>query len=241
MFQRTSLLENDIPFVSLNGQMYLPFMGVYFEKCTVGEETVKEHFTPTSQLLFLLFLYEEDSCSKLEAAKRLQVQPMSISRASKQLRDKGLIREMRQGTEIVMTIGVKDRKELYEKAEKYLINPVQSVVYVLGDKGTRNTPAAGEYSLSQRTDLGYPKYVEYAFYKDIPYVKNLVGVDPDLYDNNDLVRVQKWKYDPLLFSHNGQVDPCSLICTFAGINDERIHKCLDEVEEEILVWQTMQS
>lgn len=240
-FQRTSLLENDIPFASMNGQMYLPFMGVFFEKCTVGEETIKEQFTSASQLLFLLFLYENDSYTKLEAAKRLRVQPMSISRASKQLLEKRLIQEMRQGTEIVMTIDAQDRKEFYERAKKYLINPVQGVVYLPDKKVDHNMPAAGEYSLSKRTDLGYPKYVEYAFYKDASYVKELVGVDPDLYCDNDLVRVQKWKYDPQLFSHNGQVDPCSLICTLAETNDERIHKCLEEVEEEIGTWQTIQS
>ena len=92
-FQRNSMIENDIPFVSRNGQMYLPFMGVLFEKCAMGEDVVKERFAPGSQLLFLLFLYENDSYTKLEAAKRLQVLPMAISRASKQLLEKGLIEE----------------------------------------------------------------------------------------------------------------------------------------------------
>ena len=88
-FQRKSMIENEIPFVSCNGQMYLPFMGVLFEKCAKGEDIVKEHFAPGSQVLFLLFLYENDSYTKLEAAKRLQVLPMTISRASKQLLEKG--------------------------------------------------------------------------------------------------------------------------------------------------------
>ena len=236
-FQRKSMIENEIPFVSRNGQMYLPFLGILFEKCTMGEDIIKEHFTPVSQLLFLLFLYEKDNYTKLEAAKRLHVLPMSISRASKQLLEKGLITEKEKGTEIVMTVSTKDRRDLYEKAGKYLINPIQSVLYLPNGRVDISTPASGEFSLSQRSDMGYPKYVEYALYKDLPFVKGLAGVDPDLNYETDIVRIQKWKYDPLIFSCNGQVDPVSLICTFADTNDERIHKCLEDVKEEIWNWQ----
>ena len=236
-FQRKSMIENEIPFVSRNGQMYLPFIGVLFEKCAKGEDIVKEHFAPGSQFLFLLFLYENDSYTKLEAAKRLQVSPMTISRASKQLHEKGLIEEKKQGTEIVMTVSVKERRNLYEKAEKYLINPIQSVLYLPNGRVDRSTPASGEFSLSQRSDMGYPKYVEYALYKDLPFFKGLTSVDPDLNYETDIVRIQKWKYDPLMFSCNGQVDPVSLICTFADTRDERVHKCLEQVKEEIWNWQ----
>lgn len=236
-FQRKSMIENEIPFVSRNGQMYLPFLGILFEKCAMGEDIIKENFAPVSQLLFLLFLYENDSYTKLDAAKRLQVLPMAISRASKQLLEKGLITEKKQGTEIVMTVSIKDRRNLYGKAEKYLINPIQSVLYLPNGRMDISMPASGEFSLSQRTEMGYPKYVEYALYKYSPFFKGLVGVDSDLNYETDIVRIQKWKYDPRIFSCNGQVDPVSLICTFADTNDERIHKCLENVKEEIWNWQ----
>lgn len=231
------MIENDVPFLSYNEQMYLPFMGVLFEKCSSEEYVIKEQFTPVSQLLYLLFLYENGRYTKLEAAKKLQVLPMSISRASKQLLEKGLIEEKKNGTEITMTASVKDRRELYKKAAKYLINPIQSVLYLPGGRMERDLPASGEFSLSQRSDFGYPKYVEYALYKDLPFVRKLVGVNPDLEYGTDIVRIQKWKYNPLMFTCNGQVDPVSLICTFADINDERIHKCLEQVKEEIWNWQ----
>ena len=236
-FQRKSMIENEIPFVSRNGQMYLPFLGVLFGKCAMHEDIVKEQFAPGSQLLFLLFLYENDSYTKMEAAKRLNVLPMAISRASKQLLEKGLIEEKKRGTEIVMTVSAKDRKRLYEKAGKYLINPVQSVLYIPSGSVYSSIPASGEFSLSQRSDLGYPKYVEYALYKNLPLFKGLVEVNPDLEYETDIVCIQKWKYDPLIFSCNGQVDPVSLIRSFADTNDERIHNCLEAVKEEIWDWR----
>lgn len=238
-FQRKSLIENDIPFVSNNGQMYLPFMGVYFEKCAKTEDSKLDHFMPVTQLLFLLFLYGDNSYTKSGAAKKLRVKPMSVTRASRQLADIGLIREEKHGTEVWMIINEEDRKAFYEKGEPYLIDPIQSVVYVPNARVDSGTPESGEFSLSKRSDLGYPEYAEFAFYKDDPGIRDIAGVDPDLNETDNLVRIQKWKYDPSLFSIDGMVDPVSLICSLGYINDDRIHRCLEQVREEIWTWQKM--
>ncbi len=236
-FQRKSLIENDIPFISCNGQLYLPFMGTYFEKCAMKDEVIKEQFMPVAQLLFLLFLYENNSYTKSGAAKRLKVQPMAISRASKQLLEKDLIKEEKRGTEILMTICDTDRKAFYENGKKYLINPVQGVIYLPNRRVDQKTLEAGEFGLSRRSELGYPQYAEYAVYKDAPGVKDWVGENPDLVESRELVRIQKWKYDPFLFSDDEKIDPVSLICSLKETEDERIHKCLGAVEEEIWIWQ----
>ena len=62
-------------------------------------------------------------------------------------------------------------------------------------------------------------------------------MNPDLEYETDIVRIQKWIYDPLIFSCNGQVDPVSLIRSFADTYDERIHNCLEAVKEEIWDWR----
>lgn len=235
-FQRTSLIENEVPFVARNGQMYLPFLGISFAKCSKSEEEFKERFSPMEQFLFLLLLYENTRFTKKEAADKLGVLPMSISRASKQLREKGLIEEKKQGTEIIIDRSVTERDAFYEKAERFLINPIQDVIYLPDRNEYNDALMSGEYSLSQRSDLGYPKYAEYALYKNIPDVRALVGVDPNLYYGDKLIRIQRWKYDPLMFSVDRQVDPVSLICTFAENSDERIQKCIKQVEEEIKEW-----
>lgn len=242
-FQRKSLVENGIPFAATNGQVFLPFLGSYFEKCSKAEKLVKEQFMPVTQLLFLLFLYESDSYTKSGAAKRLHINPMSVTRASKQLVEKGLIKEEKRGTEINMEICEKDRKAFYEKGKKYLINPIQSVIYLNNARRDSNTPASGEYALSFVTEIGYPEYVEYAYYKDNPEVMEWVGVNPDLMESDKMVRIQKWKYDPAIFSGRYDskipeivVDPVSLICTFKDEPDERIQKCLETVKGEIPQW-----
>ena len=241
-FQRKSLIENDIPFIAGNGQLYLPFLGAYFEKHALSEEVIPEKFTWAAQILFLLFLYERNGCSKTEACRRLMVKPMTITRASRQLGEKGLIKEERRGNEIWMIIAEEDRKAFYEKGEKYLINPIHSVIYVPNARIYSDVPDAGEYSLSLRSDFGYPEYVEYAFYKDDPGIKGMTGMKPSLDASTNLARFQKWRYDPKLFSGNVSekimVDPVSLICSLSDVKDERVHKCLEQVKEEIWRWQT---
>ncbi len=235
-YQRKSMVENGISFIAENGQIYLPFIGAYFEKCFSTENQVKEQFTPASQMLFLLFLYRNNSYSKSEAAKALKISSMSITRASNQLSEVGLITEEKYGTEVRMNICCEDRDEFYERGKKYLINPVQSYIYLPNARKRKMVPEAGEFALCRWSDLGNAEYVEYAISKDNPIVAKWLSVDPRLYDYKNICRFQLWKYDPLLFSNRDTVDPVSLICSLRDSNDERIQMCLDEVKEEISGW-----
>ncbi|SCW43672.1 hypothetical protein SAMN02910456_01124 [Ruminococcaceae bacterium YRB3002] len=236
-FQRRSLIENDIPFISRNGQMYLPFMGVYFDRCCKRVDEIRTQFMPVTQILFLLFLYDKKTYTKSEAAARLGINPMSVTRASKQLTECGLIHEDKTGTEVLMTADYSDRIDYFERARPFLIDPVQSDLFVTDRDQEWNMPAAGEYALSLRTDLGYPEYYEYAVFKNDPAVKDIVGIDPALEAADDLIRIQKWKYDPLLFSRDDQIDPVSLICSLGETNDDRVNKCLEQVRGEIKKWR----
>ena len=235
-YQRKCLVENEIPFVAENGQIYLPFVGAYFEKCSSTEATVMEQFSPAAQMLFLLFLYRNNSYSKSEAAHSLKISAMSITRASKQLSEVGLIIEEKKGTEVRMRICCENRDEFYEHGKKYLINPVQSYIFLPNARKPRMAPSAGEFALLKMSDLGNAEYNEYAINKDDPIVAKWVSVDPLLYDYKNICKYQLWKYDPLLFSNGQTVDPVSLISSLRDNNDERIQMCLDEVEQEISKW-----
>lgn len=235
-YQRRSLIENGISFVAENGQIYLPFLGSYFEKCSLDESVVTDRFTPVSQLLFLLFLYRNNSYTKTEASKVLDVSAMSITRASKQLLKLGLITEEKYMTEVRMKICCEDRDEYYQLGQKYLINPVQSTMYRENVRIGNNTPAAGEYALLKEYNLGNADYVEYAVYKDYPRVEKWTSVDPSLYDYLNICKYQLWKYDPNLFANRGIVDPVSLICSLRDSEDDRIQMCLDDVKGAIREW-----
>ena len=46
------------------------------------------------------------------------------------------------------------------------------------------------------------------------------------------VNIELWKYDPLLFSDKGTVDPVSLALTFKENADERIEGAVEEYLED---------
>ena len=235
-FQRKSLIENGISFVSGNGQVYLPFMGAFFVKCQMYDYRKESiNLTPSAQALLLLMIYTDGEISKSHAAGILGIAPMSVTRASADLVKLGLISETRKGTEALITLNG-TRMEVYEKARDYLISPVTGVVYIEKGEAEPGLPA-GDYALSKRSDLGYPGYYEYAVSKKDYLKADHNTCDPYTDTNKELIRIQKWSYSPKMFAFKGQVDPISLISSYKGDEDERIHKCLVDVEKEIEKWQ----
>ena len=239
-FQRKSLVENEMSFVSGNGQIYLPFLGAFFGKCQTKKiETPGDHFSPATQALMLLMIYNDSEMSKAEAANRLKLTPMSVSRASADLKALGVISERSKGTELLIA-RMGTRKEAYRKVEKYIINPVWETVYI-NKSDLVDGLIAGEFALSKRSDFGYPRYYEYAVAKKDYSGYGYREYDPDMDTGLELIRIQKWKYSPQLFADKDKIDPISLICSFQGEDDERIHKCLTDVEKEIEGWLQMKN
>lgn len=115
--------------------------------------------------LFLELMYMDDNASALksEIAGKLGITKTSITRATAQLEEMGLIRQNKSGTEISAKRNL-SRKERYEKAKKYLINLIQKIVAVTKDKKTQNTVYAGYTALSQMSMLNLP-IIEEAAYK----------------------------------------------------------------------------
>jgi hypothetical protein len=160
---------------------------------------------------------------------------MSITRAAAALKELELIKEEKQGRDVYLSLAL-NRMDAYRKAEAHLMNPVQEVIY-LRVNAFENGIHAGEYSLSERSEFGYPSYKEYAVFGKSQIVSALQSEDPGIEMKEKLIRVQIWRYDPSLFTSTNDVDPVSLISSFQNEDDERIHKCLKRIEGEITSWQ----
>lgn len=242
--QRKSLIENHIPFVSGNEQIFLPFLGSCFSKCfkqQVSKPITK--FSPSSQLLALYMVYstENKRINKSELAKQIGISAMSVTRAVKDLVKIGVLQEEKNGNEVFVFCEM-EKKEMFERITPYLNTPVQETIYIEATGFEKiEFLEAGEYSLSKRSMLGYPKYEEYAIDKNSEVIKRMEPRNPDLNLNAKLIKIQKWKYNPLVLEADGKVDPISLIYSFQNENDERIQMSLDEVQGEIDKWQIMKN
>lgn len=238
--QRKALIENNISYISGNDQIFFPFLGSYFTKCIKSQMSRPiDKFSPSSQLLALYMIYNEKGkrISKSKAAKQVGISAMSITRAVKDLVKIGVLQEEKVGNEVFIFCDM-EKQDFYKEIIPYLINPIQETIYVSQIEGEEEILLkGGEYSLSQRSMLGYPKYEEYALAKNSDFFERVEAYNPDLHMGGKLSRIQKWKYNPLVLGYDGMVDPISLICSFLGEEDERIQMSLDEVQGEIDTWR----
>lgn len=231
---RNALVKNGVPFVDLPGNIFLPFMGIVLQDMYRKQLVKADKMMPATQMVFLELLYmeNEESALKSEVAKKLNLTKTSITRATAQLEEMGLIKQVKSGTGISIKRNC-SRKEYYENAKEYLINPVQKVITIMRYEATFESLSAGETALSQVSELNPPRIEECAIYKGEEVIDQLEIVDARYEDLDACLNVQLWKYNPSYFAREGRVDPVSLACTFKDNEDERIEMSIEELLEEL--------
>ncbi len=231
---RNAMVKKGVPFIDLPGNVFLPFMGIVLQDVYRKQLIKTDKMMPATQMVFLELLYMEDekSALKSEVARKLNLTKTSVTRATAQLEKMGLIQQVKSGIEISIRRNY-PRKEYYENAKEYLINPVQKVITILKQKAILELFNAGETALSQVSDLNPPRIEECAIYKGEQVVHQLEVVDARSEDFSECLRVQLWKYNPSYFAREGRVDPVSLVCTFKENEDERIEMSMEGVLEEL--------
>lgn len=231
---RNAMVKNGVSFIDLPGNVFLPFLGVVLQDVYRKQLVRTDKMMPATQMVFLELLYMEDdqSALKSEIAYKLNLTKTSITRATVQLKEMGLIWQNKSGTEISIRRNY-PRREYYEKAKVYLINPIQKVITIMRHEEFQNFWRAGETALSQVSELNPPRLEERAIYKGEEIVDQLEIADARYEGYENCVTIQLWKYNPSYFAKNGSVDPVSLACSFMGNEDERIEMSIEELLEEI--------
>jgi len=228
-YRRKSLIENRIPFVIEDGQMYLPFLGLDMKKAEEHIEEVKG-FTTSAQIAYLYFLYHKQNIvNTTEFAKKLGFNEMTASRALNDLYHARLIAYEIGGK----TARSKEYKRIpdpdyFLRGRDYLKTPVRKIIY------TKTRPlgalTAGMDALSELSMINPPDHPIVAIDRhklnkeQIEVVKN-----KDLIKDTELVELELWDYDPGLFSNNRHVDLLSLYATLKEETDERVEQALEEV------------
>lgn len=231
---RNALVKNGIFFIDLPENVFLPFLGIVLQDVYRKQLIRADKMMPSTQMVFLELLYMEDdqSALKSEIACKLNLTKTSITRATVQLKEMGLIQQNKSGTEISIRRNY-PRREYYEKAKAYLINPIQKVITIMRHEESQDLWSAGETALSQVSELNPPRIEECAIYKGAEIVDQMEIADARYEDLANCVSVQLWKYNPSYFAKKGSVDPVSLACSFMGSEDERIEMSIEELLEEL--------
>lgn len=229
-FRRKTYLKHRIPFIVESGQVYLPFMSLDVGPAPKDSVPAREKVSRAGQIAFLLFLYDDElSINATAFAERFGLSPMTASRALNELYDARLL---------TYTIGGETgRRKDYSRrpdggffmsGESYLSSPVKRTVYVTAPPA--GALVAGMEALADQTSLSPSKNpVRALYYKDADQLEVVSNVDR--IQEERLVELQLWKYDPSLFSVSKYVDPASLYLSFQQETDERTRQALKELME----------
>ena len=228
-FRRKGMLESNIPFMT-EKQVFLPFIGTLLME-EKNNALYKEKFMFSTQQLFLMYLYNRQN--KLYVAnvgKKLPYSAMTLSRAVKQLEASDLFLVYKDGVNKVIESKY-DRRELFERAKPFLLDPVRKYGYIEKSRIDENMVLASESALAKNSMLNPSKLITYAIDEqkmDINQMEN------ELVDPNKQIRLELWGYDPKLFSYDNVADGLSVALSLREIVDERIEEAIDEcIEREL--------
>ena len=221
-FRRKGMLESNIPFMT-EKQVFLPFIGTLLME-EKNNALYKEKFMFSTQQLFLMYLYNRQN--KLYVAnvgKKLPYSAMTLSRAVKQLEASDLFLVYKDGVNKVIESKY-DRRELFERAKPFLLDPVRKYGYIEKSRIDENMVLASESALAKNSMLNPSKLITYAIDEqkmDINQMEN------ELVDPNKQIRLELWGYDPKLFSDDNVADGLSVALSLREIVDERIEEAID--------------
>ena len=227
------LFEEKMAFVTVDKQMYLPFLALHVKLSREREIDIlpRERFTAATQMVYLSVLYSSGTTfTTEELAKKLNVSDMTILRSMEELKRLGIVEQ-----EIGGKTGRKkiytpiNKKEYYQIGKEYLINPVKKCFYVKFIPEALKVYQAGISALANQTMLGEPDHMVFATYeKQKGFSEYIVTKAQAL--SESLPEIQMMQYDIEKLTENQYIDPISLIMSITK-KDDRIEIAIDELME----------
>ena len=232
--QKEYLIREKIPFIVEGKQIYLPFMALYLQERCNAERKPREEILPSAQMLLLHFIYGGgQELSTSQAAKDLELTPTSISRASKQLKEMGLLHIKKEGVQRILQ-SEDSPKMLFQKAEDKLLNPIKRTVYIPKELVGTGLLESGYSALAEYSMLNAPNVKCYATERISQWNDVMTN---RLQDSQVQVSVEMWRYNPRKLSTRNTVDELSLALALREDTDERVEEAVDEMLNEL--WRKM--
>lgn len=171
----------------------------------------------------------EQELSTSQAAKNLELTPTSISRASKQLEEMGLLHIKKRGVQRILK-SEDSPKILFQKAGDKLLNPIKRTVYIPKEFVGTALLESGYSALAECSMLNAPN-VKYYATERISQWKDVMT--NRLQDSQVQVAVEMWRYNPRKLSTRNTVDELSLALALREDADERVEEAVEKMLNEL--------
>lgn len=224
-FKRKKIIESGLSFILISGQMFLPFLGVKLEKSLKDGKRSINRFTPITQLVFLIFLYDKDKIfNATELSQVLMTSQVHIIRALKDLYSIGLLK---------VSVGGKTGRSkyyrriedpnYYQKGRDFLISPVMKKMYIDDINILDSYVYSGLDGLSRISMINPSSNKTVAISKAISRrISDKFYRDYDEIVEKELIEVEIWKYDPQILTSQKVVDVLSLKMSLNDRFDDRV-------------------
>ena len=228
--QKEYLIRERIPFIVEGRQIYLPFMALYLQQRCNAERKPREEILPSAQMLLLHFIYGgAQELSTSQAAKDLELTPTSISRASRQLEEMGLLHIRKVGVQRIMQ-SEDSPKTLFQKAGDKLLNPIKRTVYIPKELVGTELLESGYSALAEYSMLNKPNIKCYATERISQWKDVMTN---SLQDSQVQVAVTMSRHKPRKWAPGNIVDEFSLALALREDADERVEEAVEEMLNEL--------
>lgn len=194
------------------------------------EKPLGVHLTPWAQVVLLDCLLHERLPGVVwffALRERLNITPVNLSRAVRELERRSLARTIRLGRDGGMEFSF-DKKRVWDKALPVFVSPVRSKVRVRAK--LNDAVKSGITALAGYSDIVDDDFLTLALPAND--VKKIPEVKINRYDGDV---VESWRYDPrLLNDGRGFVDPLSLCISLKDSSDPRIQIATERLLEKTL-------
>lgn len=235
-YTKQKMLEEGIPFILEEKELYLPFLGIVLNK-KKKEKASPARISYLTQKMLLTVLYDEISnVSVTEMAKILEISKMSVTRCFDELDafHLGLVEDNgKSGRRFQLS---KTKRELWETVRPLLRNPVEKE-FLLDCTPPWPLPKSGLTAISHYSMLADNSYATYAIAKQ--KVKELQPGQLPQVPQGELPAavIQVLGY---VCHHDGNnklvIDPLSAVLTLTQeeMNDPRIEGAVEEIMEKFV-------
>jgi hypothetical protein len=227
--ERERFISQGVYFIVADKYAFLPSLIANVR--VKGKEHKPSGLTPVAQYLLLYYLSENHSAEftirQLETI--LSYNYVALARAVVNLENLQLCQTQKDdnGTKIICF--EQNKRELWEKAQKYLTSPVKKILYsdTLPDG---NFSISGINALSHYSHLNPEQYVTIAIWD-----KTFSELSPQFNEIEGIYKIEIWKYPAFMpdMSGNKIVDKLSLFLSLKNEPDARVEKELEILIENM--------